>query len=220
MRKFFVWLGLLMFIGLATACVTGRPQEQAQEQVPTSAAFPFDKDRLLASLADVKPFQSEKGGAGSGYSFFVKKEEFRASLLFLTPEKVDGVMKDFVMAVAFSFKDNTQFLILTQWKDSDAARNFMKVRDEQWRLTDAAYKQNITGIDYKELDTGGDTKALVTRKTISQAGERQPVTTFISARRDYFFECTLMGMLPDDEVKKLIGRFWKIIEPFISRTVR
>jgi hypothetical protein len=219
MRKFFVWLGLLIVIGLATACVTGPAQQQGQEQppAPASAASSFDKDRLLASLAAVKPFQTEKGGAGSGYSFFVKKEEFRESLLFLAPEKADRVMKDFLMAVAFSFKDNTQFMILTQWKDSDAAKNFIKVRDEQWRLTDAAYKQNITGIDYKELDTGGGTKALVTRKTISQAGERQPVTTFISARRDYFFECTLMGMLPDDEVKKLIGRFWKIIEPFIKK---
>ena len=214
MRKFVVLFILLTLIGLAT---TGHAQEQAQEQALASS---FDKDKLLGRLADVKPFQAEKGGAGSGYAFFVKKEEFRESLLFLAPEKVDGVMKDFGMAVAFSFRDNTQFLILTQWKDSDAAKNFMRVRDEQWRLTDAAFKQNITGIDYKELDITGETKALVSRKTISQAGARQPVTTFISARKDYFFECTLLGMLPDDEVKKLITRLWKIIEPFIDRTVR
>jgi len=213
MRKFLVLFVLLGFIGLATTA-------HAQEQAPAPAVASFDKDRLLERLADVKPFQSEKGGAGSGYAFFVKKEEFRESLLFLAPEKVDGVMKDFGMAVAFSFKDNTQFLILTQWRDNDAAKNFMKVRDEQWRLTDAAYKQYITGIEYKELDIAADTKALVTRKTISQTGQRQPVTTFVSARKDYFFECTLLGMLPDDEVKKLIVRLWKIIEPFTDRAVR
>ncbi|OGP92286.1 MAG: hypothetical protein A2Z19_02840 [Deltaproteobacteria bacterium RBG_16_54_18] len=213
MRKFLVLFVLLGLIGLATTA-------HAQEQAPAPAVASFDKDRLLERLADVKPFQSEKGGAGSGYAFFVKKEEFRESLLFLAPEKVDGVMKDFGMAVAFSFKDNTQFLILTQWRDNDAAKNFMKVRDEQWRLTDAAYKQYITGIEYKELDIAADTKALVTRKTISQTGQRQPVTTFVSARKDYFFECTLLGMLPDDEVKKLIVRLWKIIEPFTDRAVR
>ena len=213
MRKFLVLLVLLGLIGLATTAL-------AEEQTPAPAVAPFDKDRLLERLADVKPFQSDKGGAGSGYAFFVKKEEFRESLLFLAPEKADGVMKDFGMAVAFSFRDNTQFLILTQWRDNDAAKNFMKVRDEQWRLTDAAYKQNITGIDYKELDIAADTKALVTRKTISQTGQRQPVTTFVSARKDYFFECTLLGMLPDDEVKKMIVRLWKIIEPFTDRAVR
>jgi hypothetical protein len=207
MRKFLVLFVLLTLIGLATAGHT-------EEQAPAST---FDKDKLLERLADVKPFQLEKGGAGSGYAFFVKKEEFRESLLFLAPEKVDGVMKDFGMAAAFSFKNNTQFLILTQWRDNDAAKNFMKVRDEQWHLTDAAYKQNISSIDYKELDIAANTKALVSRKTISQAGQRQPVTTFISARKDYFFECTLMGMLPDDEVKKLIVRLWKIIEPSIKK---
>jgi hypothetical protein len=210
MKKFLVLFVLLSLIGLVTTAL-------AEEQVPAPVVATFDKDRLLERLAAVKPFQSEKGGAGSGYAFFVKKEEFRESLLFLSPEKADGVMKDFGMAVAFSFKDNTQFLILTQWRDNDAAKNFMKVRDEQWRLTDAAYKQNITGIDYKELEIAVDTKVLVTRKTISQAGQRQPVTTFISARKDYFFECTLLGMLPDDEVKKLIVKLWKIIEPFIKK---
>ena len=216
MRKFLVLFVLLGLIGLATTA-------HAQEQAPAPAVASFDKDRLLERLADVKPFQSEKGGAGSGYAFFVKKEEFRESLLFLSPEKVDGVMKDFGMAVAFSFKDNTHFLILTQWRDNGKdllGICLMKVRDEQWRLTDAAYKQYISGIDYKELDIAADTKALVTRKTISQTGQRQPVTTFVSARKDYFFECTLLGMLPDDEVKKLIVRLWKIIEPFTDRAVR
>ena len=104
----------ILFIVLVFVCpsVYGQSEKQA---APTATA-PIDKEQLLERLTALKPFQSEKGGAGLGYAFFVKKEEFKDSLLFLAQEKVDAVMNDFSMAVAFSFKDNTQFLILTQCK--------------------------------------------------------------------------------------------------------
>ena len=138
-------------------------------------------------------------------------------MLFLAQEKVDAVMNDFGMAVAFSFKENTNFLILTQWQNNEAAKRFMVIAGELWRLKDKEYQQYITAVDYAELDIADGDKALVTRKTISQAGQKQAVTTFISARKDYFFECTLLGTLPDNEVKKLIVQIWKIIESFTKK---
>jgi hypothetical protein len=206
---------MIFFIILAFVCpaVYG----QSEKQPAPSAAALIDKDKLLERLAVLKPFQSEKGGPGLGYAFFVTKEEFKESLLFLAKEKVDAVMNDFTMAVAFSFKDNTQFLILTQWRDNDAAKRFMTIAGELWRLKDKEYKQYITAVDYEELDITTGEKALVTRKTISQAGQKQAVTTFISARKDYFFECTLLGTFPDNELKKLIVQIWKIIEPFTKK---
>jgi hypothetical protein len=205
MKKFFILLVLVTIIGAAAYV-------QCEEQAPPFAVTQFDKDRLLNRLAALKPFQSEKGGTGPGSALFVKQEEFRNSLLFLSPEKADAVMKDFGMAVAFSFKDNTQFLILTQWRDQGSAKNFMQVRDELWRLTDEKYKSHIKNIDYEELEIAKDEKALLTRKTIEQGNQKQDVTTFISERKDYFFECTLMGSYNDSDVQKLVLQIWKIVE--------
>jgi hypothetical protein len=206
---------MIIFIILAFVCPAVYGQSEKQT-APTATAL-IDKDKLLERLAVFKPFQSEKGGPGLGYAFFVTKEEFKDDLLFLAQEKVDTVMNDFTMAVGFLFKDNDQFLTLTQWRNHESAKNFMKVRDELWRLTDAKYKQNITAADYVELAIAADEKALVTRKTISQAGQKKAVTIFISARKDYFFECTLHGIYNDNEVKKLIVQVWKIIEPFTKK---
>jgi hypothetical protein len=205
MRHFFVLLVLLTLIGATTY---GLAQEQA-------APFPiaqFDKDRLLNRLADLKPFQAEKGGTVQGYAFPVNKEEFKNSLLFLSSERMDEVMKVFGMALAFSFKDNTQFLVLTQWRDLESAKNFMTVRDELWRLTDGKYRSYIKDVTYEPVDIGAGEKALLTRKTLEQGGRKQDVTTFISARDAYFFECTLLGNYESSEVKKLILQIWKIIE--------
>ncbi len=205
MRKFFILLAAVSIIG-ASAYVRGA------EQTALFAVDQLDKDRLLNRLADLKPFQAEKGGTVSGYAFPVTREEFRNSLLFLSPERTDEVIKAFGMAVAFSFKENTQFLILTQWRDSEAAKNFMKVRDELWRLTDEKYKSSIKNVEYEPLDLEKGEKALVTRKTIEQGGQKQDVTSFVSARKAYFFECTLMGAYENSEVKKLILQIWKIVE--------
>jgi hypothetical protein len=209
---------IILFIILAF--VSPSAYGQPEKQTAPAATTPIDKEKLLEQLAVLKPFQSEKGGAGLGYAFFVTKEEFKDSLLFLVQEKVDAVMDDFGMAVAFSFRDNTQFLILTQWRDNEAAKRFMTIAGELWRLKDKEYKQYITAVDYEELDITTGEKALVTRKTISQAGQKQEVSTFISTRKDYFFECTLLGTLPDKEVKKLIVQAWKIIEPFTKKASR
>jgi hypothetical protein len=122
------------------------------------------------------------------------------------------VMKVFGMALAFSFKDNTQFLVLTQWRDLESAKNFMTVRDELWRLTDGKYRSYIKDVTYEPVDIGAGEKALLTRKTLEQGGRKQDVTTFISARDAYFFECTLLGNYESSEVKKLILQIWKIIE--------
>jgi hypothetical protein len=205
MRKIFCLLASLTIIGTAA-------YGQVQEQAPPFAMAQFDKDQLLSRLATLKPFLSENGKAGMGYAFSVTKEEFRNSLLFLAPEKVNEVMNDFGMALAFSFKDNTQFLVLTQWRDSESAENFMKVRDELWRLTDEKYQSHIKNVTYEPLDIGEGEKALLTRKTIEQGGQKQDVTTFISVRKEYFFECTLMGNYDDSEVKKLVLQIWKIVE--------
>jgi hypothetical protein len=205
MRHFFVLLVSLSLIGATTSGL-------AQEQAAPFAVAQLDKDRLLNRLADLKPFEAEKGGKVSGYAFPVTKEEFRNSLLFLSSERTDEVMKAFGMALAFSFKDNTQFLVLTQWRDLASAKNFMAVRDELWRLTDEKYRSYIKDVTYEQLDIGAGEKALLTRKTIEQGGRKQDVTTFISVRKDYFFECTLMGTYESSEVKKLILQIWKIVE--------
>jgi hypothetical protein len=205
MRQFFVLLVLLTIIGATTS-------SQAQEQAAPFAVAQLDKDRLLSRLADLKPFQAAKGGAGRGYAFFVTKEEFRKDLIFLSPEKTDEVMRDFGMAVAFSFNDDTQLLILTQWRDPESAKRFMQVRDELRRLTDEQYQSHLKNINYEELDMGEGEKVLLTRKTLEQSGQRQDITMFISARKAYFFECTLMGTYESSEVKKLILQIWKIVE--------
>jgi hypothetical protein len=213
MRQFFV---LSVFLALMCAVTYA----QGEEQAPPFAIAEIDKDHLLNHLATLKPFQSEKGRAGLGYAFSVTKEEFRNSLLFLAQEKVNEVMNDFGLALAFSFKDNTQFLILTQWRDRDSAKNFIKVRDELWRLTDAKYQSYIKDVKYEPLDIGEEEKALLTRKTIEQGGQKQDVTTFISARKAYFFECTLMGTYDDNAVKKLILQIWKIVEADTKKGAR
>jgi hypothetical protein len=205
MRQFFVLLVFLTLIGTSTYV-------QAQEQTPPFAIAQLDKDRLLNRLAVLKPFQAGKEGAGLGYAFPVTREEFKNSLLFLSPERTDEVMKAFGMAMAFSFRENTQFLILTQWRDLESAKKFMKVRDELWRLTDDKYRSYIKNVKYEPLDIGKGEKALLTRKTIEQGGQKQDITTFISARNAYFFECTLMGNYENNEAKKLIIQIWKIVE--------
>jgi len=213
MRQFFVLLGLLTLIGTA---IYG----QAQEQAPPFAVTRFDKDQLLNRLAVLKPFQTEKGKTGAGYAFAVTAEEFKKSLLLLPPEKTDEVMKSFGMALAFSFKENTQFLVLAQWRDGDAAKNFMKMRNELWRLTDEKYRGYLKNVAYESLDTGEGEQVLLTRKTIEQGSQKQDVTTFISARNAYFFECTLMGNYENDEAKKLVVQIWKIIESEAKKVQR
>jgi hypothetical protein len=205
MKNFFALLVLATIIGAAAYA-------RCEEQNPPIAIAQFDKDRLLNRLGDLKPFQAEKGGRSPGYVFPVSREEFRNSLLFLSPERTDEVMKDFGMAVGFLFKDKNQLLTLTQWRDPEAAKNFMQVRDELLRLTDERYQSHIKNVNYEELDIAKDEKALLTRKTIEQSEQQQDITMFICARKDYFFECTLMGNYESNEVKKLILQIWKIVE--------
>jgi hypothetical protein len=214
---------MILFIILAFVCPS--VYGQSEKQTAPGATAPIDKEQLLERLAALKPFQSEKGGPGLGYALFASKEEFKESLLFIPRDKADAVMKDFGMAVMFVFKerdkDNTQFLILTQWQDNEAAKRFMAIAGELWRLKDKEYKQYITAVDYEELDIAADEKAQVTRKMIAPVGQqKQALTTFISARKDYFFECTLLGSIPGNEVKKLIVQLWKIIEPFTRKGSR
>ncbi|OGP54910.1 MAG: hypothetical protein A2Y65_07545 [Deltaproteobacteria bacterium RBG_13_52_11] len=213
MRHFFVLLVLLSLIGAATSGL-------AQEQAAPFAIAQFDKDRLLNRLADLKPFQAEKRGTVPGYAFPVTKEEFRNSLLFLSSERTDEVMNAFGIALAFSFKDNTQFLILTQWRDQKSAERFMQVEGELWRLKDGEYKKYIKEVDYKDIEIASGEKALVTRKTLEQGGQKQDVTSFVSARKAYFFECTLMGAYESSEVKKLILQIWKIVESEAKKGTR
>jgi hypothetical protein len=205
MRKIFVLLVLAVIMGAAAYA-------RCQEQNPPIAITKFDPDRLLNRLGDLKPFQAEKGVTSQGYVFPVSREEFRNSLLFLSPEKTDEVMKDFGVAMGFLFKDRNQFLTLTQWRDPESAKKFMQVRGELLRLTDEHYQSHIKSVTYKELDIAKDEKALLTRKTIEQGEQQQDITMFICARNAYFFECTLMGTYDDGEVKKLILQIWKIVE--------
>jgi hypothetical protein len=213
MKTFFVFLILLAIIGGAT-------YGQAQDQAVSFAVTPFDRDQVLSRLAVLKPFQSGKGGGGSGYALSVTKEEFRKSLIFLPPEQTDAVMKDFGMAAAFSFKDDTQFLIITQWRDDESAKRFMGVEQESWRLKDKEYKQNIKDVTYTEIEIEKGEKASLTRRTLEQSGHKLDVTTFISARKNYFFECNLIGKYEDDEVKKFVSQIWKIVEAEVKKGTR
>jgi hypothetical protein len=213
MRKYFILLAVVSIIGASAYA-------QVAEQAAPFAVAQLDKDRLLNRLAELKPFQAEKGGTVPGYAFPVTREEFRNSLLFLSPERTDGVMKDFGMAIAFSFKSNTQFLILTQWRDQKSAESFMQIEGELWRLKDEEYKKYIKEVDYKDIEIAEGEKALVTRKTIEQGDQKQDVTSFASARKAYFFECTLMGTYESSEVKKLILQVWKIVESEVKKGQR
>jgi hypothetical protein len=201
---------IVLFVVFASICTAAYGQVAEGTSQPT--VFTFDQDQLLNRLASLKPFKSERGESEPGYAFVVTQEEFKKSLIFLSKEKVDAVMENFVNAAAFSFKDNTLFLMLTQWKDRASAQKFMKVEDELWRLKDEKYQQYIKEVVYEGLDIAKDEKALLTRKTLKQGEQQQDVTTFVSARKTYLFECTLIGRYKDSEVKKLILQIWKIIE--------
>jgi hypothetical protein len=198
---------------MVVACICIAAYGQVEEGVSQPTAFQFDQDRLMNRLADLKPFKSEKGEfEQERSSFLVTQEDFRSSLILLSQERADEIMKDFGSAMAFSFRDNTQFLMLTQWQDQEAAQQFMGIEDEVWRLKDKAYEQYITKVAYKEIDITKDEKALLTRKTLKQREQTQNVTIFVSARGKYLFECTLIGGYADSELKKLILEIWKIIE--------
>jgi hypothetical protein len=201
----------ILFVAIAFICTAayGLGEEGASQ----STAFHFDHGQVLNRLASLKPFKPDKGEyEQEGSSFLVTQEEFRNSLTFLAEERADEVMEDFSSAMAFSFKDNTQFLMLTKWKDQEAAQKFMKVEDELWRLKDKEYQQYLQKVVYEEIDITKDEKALLTRKAIQQGEQKLDVTTFVSARGEYLFECTLIGGYTDDEAKKLILQIWKIIE--------
>lgn len=202
---------IILFVTVAFICTVA--YGQVEEGTSQSTAFHFDQDQLLNRLAALKPFKPDKGEhEQANYSFLVTREEFRSSLTFLAQEKADEVMEDFGGAVAFSFKDNTHFLMLTQWQDLEAAQKFMMVEDELWRLKDKAYQQYIKKVLYKEIDITKDEKALLTKKTIKQGDQQQDVTTFVSVRRNYLFECNLIGNYTDSEVEKFILQIWKIIK--------
>jgi hypothetical protein len=199
---------------VAIACICTAAFAQVEEGTSQPSAFHFDHERVLNRLADLKPFKTEEGETDSGHAFAVTQEEFRNSLILLIKEgeKVDEVMANFGNAMACSFKNGTQLLTLTQWTDGQSAQAFMKLRYELWRSTDKEYQQYIKKVVYEEIDITKDEKALLTRKTIQQGKQKQDVTTFVSARGTYFFECTLIDEYTDREVKKLILEIWKIIE--------
>jgi len=205
MKQFIILL--VIIVSLCTA-----PYGQGEEGAAQSTAFQIDQNRLLNRFADLKPFKPDKGEPGPGNAFVVTSEEFRKSLLFLSEEKADEVMESFVGAAGFSFKDNSEFLMLTQWKDPTSAQGFMKVEEELWRLKDKEYQQYLKEVIYGEIDITKDEQALLTRKTIEQVGQRHDATTFVSARGNYLFECTLIGSYKDKDVKKFILQIWKIIE--------
>jgi hypothetical protein len=206
MKQFCVFLVTIITICLAA-------YGQGEEGASQSTAFHFDHDQVLKRLADLKPFKSDQGEYEQARdSFLVTQEDFRSSLILLSQERADEIMKDFSSAMAFSFRDNTQFLMLTQWQDQEAAHMFMKVEDELWRLKDKEYQQFLKKVVYKEIDITKDEKALLTRKTIQQGKQKQDVTIFVAARGQYLFECTLIGGYTDREVKKLILEIWKIIK--------
>jgi len=201
---------LCLLVMLATICTAAYGQDD--ERASSSTAFQIDHDRLLNRLADLKLFKPVKGESEAGNAFVVTSEEFRKSLLFLSEEKADEVMESFVGAAGFSFKDNSEFLMLTQWKDPTSVQGFMKVEEELWRLKDKEYQQYLKEVVYEEIDITKDEQALLTRKQIEHGGQRHDATTFVSARGNYLFECTLIGTYNDKEVKKLILQIWKIIE--------
>lgn len=202
---------LLVLIASVCTAVYGQGEEKASQ----STAFHFDHEQVLNRLAALKPFKSDKGEYEQERdSFLITQEDFRNSLILLIKEKekVDEVMAHFDSAVAFSFKNDTQLLTLMQWTDPEYAKRFMKLRYGLWRLTDKAYQQYIKKVVYEEIDITKDERALLTRKTIQQGEQKQDVTTFVSARGNYLFECTLIGDYTDSKVKKLILQIWKIIE--------
>jgi heme-degrading monooxygenase HmoA len=214
MRKILCLLVMLATIGTAA-------YGQVDEGTSQPTALNFDQDQLLNRLAALKPFKPEKGESESGYAFVVTQEEFKKSLVFLSKEKVDEVIEGFVSATAFSFKSDTQFLMLTRWEDQESASNFMKIRNEQWHLTDEAYPSLIKNVLYKEVDIAEDEKALLTRKTLEQGEEKPKITTsFISSRKHYLFECNLIGDYTETEVQKLILQIWRIIESEEQKGVR
>ena len=100
------------------------------------------------------------------------------------------------------------------------AERFMQVEGELWRLKDEEYKKYIKEVDYKDIEIASGEKALVTRKTLEQGGQKKDVTSFVSARKAYFFECTLMGNYESSEVKKLILQIWKIVESEAKKGTR
>jgi hypothetical protein len=200
---------------MVIACICTAAYSHGEEGTSQPVAFPFDQDQLLNRLADLKPFKSEKGEfEQERSSFLVTQDDFRNSLVLLIKEqeKVDEIMAHFSNAAAFSFKNGTQLLTLMQWTDSESAQEFMKLRYELWRLTDKEYQQYIRKVVYEEIDLTKNEKALLTRKTIQQSKQKQDVTTFISARDKYLFECTLIGDYRKSDVKKLILQIWKIID--------
>lgn len=205
MKQFIILL--VIIVSICTA-----PYGQGEEGTSPSTVFQFDHNRLLNRLAGLKPFKPEKGESEAGNAFIVTPAEFRKSLLFLSEEKADGVMEGFIGAAGFSFKDNSEFLMLTQWKNPASAQGFMKVEEELWRLKDKEYQQYLKEVVYEEIDIAKDEQALLTRKQIEQVGQRHDATTFVSARGNYLFECTLIGKYADKDVKKLIQQIWKIIE--------
>ena len=79
-------------------------------------------------------------------------------------------------------------------------------------MTDEQYRSHIKNVDYEELDIGEDEKALLTRKTLEQSGQKQDITMFVSARKAYFFECTLMGNYERQRGEEIILQIWKIVE--------
>jgi hypothetical protein len=214
MKAFFI-----LFV--AVFCICTAAYGQGEEGASPSTVFAFNQGQLVNRLATLKPFKPDKGEyEQERSSFLVTQEEFRSSLTFLAQESVAEVMEKFGGAMAFSFKDNTQFLMLTQWQDQVAAQKFMRIEDELWRLKDKEYQQFLKKVVYEEIDITKDEKALLTRKTIQQGERKQDVTIFVSAREQYLFECTLIGAYTDREVKTLILQIWKIIESEAKKGTR
>jgi len=200
---------IILLVAIASVCTAAYGQVEKGDSQPTG--FNLDQDQLLRRLATLKPFTPDTEGSEPGHAFVVTQEEFRNSLTFLSEEKIDELMEKFDNAVAFSFKDDTQFLTLTRWKDQEAAQRFMKVEDDLWHLKDKQFKQYIKKVIYQEIDIAKDEKALLNRKTLQQDEQTQDVTIFVSARRKYLFECTVIGNYQDSEIKKLILNIWKIV---------
>ena len=204
---------IFLMVAIITRCTAA--YGQVGEGVAQSPAFQFDQDQLLNRLADLKPFKPEKGEIEQEQSsFLVTREDFRSSLALLIKEqtKIDEIMANFRNAFAFSFKGGTKFLTLTQWTDPEAAKKFMNLRYELWRLTDEKDPSLIIDVQYQEIDLLKDEKALLTRKTLGQDEKKYPTTSFLSSRKNYVFECNFIGNYNDQEIKKLILQIWKIIK--------
>ena len=172
---------------MVVACICIAAYGQVEEGVSQPTAFQFDQDRLMNRLADLKPFKSEKGEfEQERSSFLVTREDFRSSLALLIKEqtKIDEIMANFRNAFAFSFKGGTKFLTLTQWTDPEAAKKFMNLRYELWRLTDEKDPSLIIDVQYQEIDLLKDERALLTRKTLGQDEKKYPTTSFLSSRKN------------------------------------